>query len=155
MGTEHIRNVIIVDMDGTISDCGHRQHLAANKDWDAFHAVAHLDAPIGATIQALRAFYASSYDIIICTGRGEEYRRITERWLEDHGVAEMIETILMRPRDDYRPDHEIKLEAIDRYFGGREKALERVVLILEDRERVVQGWRDAGFTCWQVNIGDF
>ena len=29
--------IVICDIDGTISNCHHRQHLAAQKDWDAFH----------------------------------------------------------------------------------------------------------------------
>jgi hypothetical protein len=30
-----------------------------------------------------------------------------------------------------------------------------VLVVLEDRDRVVRAWRDAGYECWQVQEGDF
>ena len=33
--------------------------------------------------------------------------------------------------------------------------LNRVLLVLDDRDQVAKMWRDMGLTCFQVNYGDF
>ena len=33
--------------------------------------------------------------------------------------------------------------------------IEEVLVILEDRDRVVEEWRNLGFNCWQVRAGGY
>jgi hypothetical protein len=96
----------------------------------------------------------ATYTIIACTGRSEAQRKPTEAWLRERGI-DHFETILMRPNGDNTPDHQLKLRLVDEHFGSREAALEAVDFILDDRDRVVEAFRDAGFTCWQVQAGSY
>ncbi len=93
---------------------------------------------------------------IIVSGRSEEYRDVTERWLYDHGVS--YKHLYMR--DPTRVDEKgnrvndaiIKREIYDTYIRDNYQ----VVCTIDDRNRVVEMWRnDLGLICLQVADGNF
>lgn len=146
------RNVIVVDMDGTLADCRHRIHHALAKDWPSFHALSRDDPPHDDLVTAVKAFISNwpivDVQLIICTGRSEQYRKITHDWLMAHGIA--YDTMLMRPDEDYSPDGELKVGLLSRFFGSIEEARRRVLFILDDRDSAIEGLRNAGLPVWQV-----
>ena len=169
--------LIVCDIDGTISDCRHRQHLAVGRDWDAFHSLADLDPPIGAVVWFLEEMRTTGHTIIFLTGRPEYLRTLTLKWLEsacDFSLNEDYVELLMRPKDEFRPDYVIKPELLakslcdgefGRYVRNRHGAtfdvmkpqgwLSSNVLLLDDRDRVVEMWRNLGYDCWQTSMGAF
>lgn len=92
---------------------------------------------------------AAGHRIILLSGRQEEYRPHTERWLEKHVVS--CDELLMRPIGDRRSDDVVKLELFDKHI--RDRYWSR--LVIDDRDRCVYLWRKLGLACWQVNFGDF
>ena len=145
---------IVVDLDGTLCDCSHRVHWAQAKQWDEFHAGIPEDKPHDDVV-TLVSLASRNYEVLICTGRNEAHRKATTEWLKRHGLAEVVTDILMRPDNDRSPDHELKLRLVYDFFGGRDNALNSVLLVLDDRDKVVEAWRDAGFKCWQVQQGSY
>lgn len=141
---------IIFDIDGTIADLTHRRHFVASKpkNWDAFFAGIADDKPITPVISVLNCLFAKNF-IILCTGRGEEYREQTVQWLDRHGVE--YDALYMRPAGDYRPDDIIKEELLDQMIAEGHKPQ----LVFDDRKRVVDMWRRRGIICAQVAEGDF
>jgi phosphoglycolate phosphatase-like HAD superfamily hydrolase len=146
-------DAVICDIDGTLADNAHRRHYVerpvGEKDWTAFFAVQHLDplvTNIALTFEALSAWGMAK---VICTGRGEEYREVTEAWLANHGVA--YEVLLMRPEGNRDDDGDIKRTMLE---GLREAGYDPKIAI-DDRNRVVAMWRSEGLTCLQVADGDF
>jgi hypothetical protein len=89
------------------------------------------------------------------TGRNEAFRQLTWSWLNEHKLDEYIDTLIMRPDSDWRPDHELKIALLEQAFGSKERALERVAFILEDRDKVVEAYRNYGLPCWQVRPGGY
>lgn len=87
--------------------------------------------------------------IILLSGRQEEYRAHTERWLAKQGVV--YDELWMRPAADRRGDDIVKAELFDAHVRGRFN----VRMVLDDRDRVVALWRRMGLACWQVNYGNF
>lgn len=142
--------IVISDLDGTITDAEHRVHLVRNhpKDYDRFFAEARNDGPITAVISVLQALKQAGHDVHIITGRSEVVRQDTVEWLERHEVP--FDRLLMRPEHDYTPDDRLK----EGWFRA-EYEPEEVLLVLEDRARVVRMWRRHGLTCLQVADGDF
>lgn len=141
----------VVDLDGTLCDSRHRQHLAEAKQWDEFHSRLSLDNPypdVGAFIQS----YPIS-QFICLTGRPENYRMETEKWLIRHSIP--INALLMRPENDFESDTVVKPRLLYSFLGGRESALKLVTGILEDRDIMVEKWREEGFHCWQVRPGGY
>ena len=57
----------------------------------------------------------------------------------------------MRSRGDKRPDQVIKKEIYDKYIKDKFN----VLCVFEDRDKVVEMWRDEGLLCNQVYYEDF
>src|SRR5687768_17058828 len=82
---------VIVDIDGTLAEISHRRHYVASKpkNWKAFNASMHLDEPNTPVIEVVRALwtlplvdeYGPETRILLASGRGEEFRGVTEDWL--------------------------------------------------------------------------
>jgi len=87
--------------------------------------------------------------IIFMSGRSAVCRTETERWLAGEGFWDF--ELFMRPEGDNRKDSEIKLEL----FNAHVRDKYNVQLVLDDRNQVVQLWRNLGLTCLQVADGDF
>lgn len=143
------RNIIVVDLDGTLSNSGWREMHAQNKDWDLFHELGKADKP-NEDVKALIAAFKSAgdYQIVGCTGRNEKYRTQTIQWLYHHDIE--LDDILMRPENNWEPDHELKPSFFEAHYDKDE-----VLFVLDDREKVVQSWRDKGYNCWQVRPGGY
>jgi hypothetical protein len=142
---------IIFDIDGTLADVSHRQHFLRRtpKDWAAFQAAAHLDPPHEPIVRLARTLTLVGHRIVLCSGRGEQERPVTEEWLDRHAIAH--HGIYMRTEGDYRDDAIIKAELYERILAdGFSPAL-----VFDDRNRVVRLWRSLGLTCCQVADGDF
>jgi len=86
--------------------------------------------------------------IILCTGRGEEYREPTVAWLEKHNIP--YDKLMLRPAKDFRSDAEIKKEMLEELQKDY-----KVQYVLEDRDICVKMWRDNGLVCLQVAPGNF
>lgn len=143
-----VHPIYIFDLDGTLANCEHRVSHIPN--WDKFHSMCHLDTPIEPTIRLAKALSLTG-DVWIVTGRSEDYRKATNKWLVDNGLWG-VDLIFMRKHGDHRPDFEIKGEW---YSSLALSAKKRVKCVFEDRQRVVDMWRHKGITCYQVNYGDF
>jgi hypothetical protein len=81
--------------------------------------------------------------IIYCSGRPEQYRSVTDRWLLKWMLP--IEPLYMRKQGDYRPDDVIKFELL---IQIREEGYDPV-LVIDDRPSVVNMWRRHGLSVFQ------
>lgn len=144
---------IIVDIDGTIADCAHRAIFVNNpegtKDWKSFNARMDRDTPKYEVLRVIEALAAQGIAVLLVTGRFEEFRQITVKWLLENKIGYNL--MIMRPNGDFRSDHTIKKEIyhehIYPYFD--------VVGVFDDRDSVVEMWREQGLTCFQVQKGDY
>ena len=127
----------IVDLDGTISRDDERAHFRTQepKDWDAYNDACDTDTPIEEVVEIVNALYTAGHGIEIWTGRTENQRAKTKKWLKLYNVDHDL--LKMRPDGDFRPSHVIKLE----WLGNAEIKPD---LVFEDRETEVQSWIDAG-----------
>lgn len=151
-----LKNIAIVDIDGTVADINHRLHYIRRQkpDWDSFFAACVDDRPIEQIVRLVRALHEAGLEIAFLTGRSDIVRDETEQWLRDnvfYGAKNPDFQLIMRKAGDHRPDdlvkYELYMENIHRVYN--------VEFVLEDRSRVVKMWRDAGLTCLQVAEGDF
>jgi len=159
----------IFDLDGTLADLKHRRHfverpsfnlfdpkerIQANKpwkpNWDAFHAACVDDTPINAIIDVLACVRHNESDVWIWSGRMSTVSAETFRWLQDHHIR--FDQLKMRPAGDYTPDDQLK-ESWLHALSPEDRA--RLVMVFDDRQRVVDMWRRNGVVCAQVAPGDF
>jgi len=142
-----VEDMFLLDLDGTLCDVSHRKQLAKSKAWNEFHGLCHLDEPNPDVLRVVLLLQRTILPVIV-TGRNARWRTKTEVWLFRHGVS--WEALLMRPDGDFRPDAELKLSLLDQHYGGRTNWINRVVFALEDRDRVVETFRNLGIPTWQV-----
>lgn len=142
---------IIFDIDGTLADITHRRHHVATKpkNWSEFQKAAHLDTPNRPIATLARSLSCMAHRVVLCTGRGEQERPVTEAWLAQHQIP--YDALYMRAEKDYRGDDVIKGELLDRILADGFVP----ELVFDDRDRVVKVWRSRGIVCAQVAEGNF
>ncbi len=92
---------------------------------------------------------AEHYPIIFTSGRPESCREDTEKWLNT--FVRVPYRLYMRATGDNRPDWIVKYELYDNHIRTRFD----VQAVFDDRDQVVEMWREIGLTCMQVAPGDF
>ncbi len=121
-------------------------------NWDAFHAACAGDKPIVPVIDTMQRLRANA-EIWIWSGRMETVRQQTEFWLWGiMGNNWAGDQLKMRPAGDYTPDDRLK-ESWLKAMSPEDRA--RLVMVFDDRDRVVNMWRRNGVVCAQVAPGDF
>lgn len=152
-----MRQFIVLDLDGTICNIEHRQHLAAAKQWDEFHGLLEIDEPnldvLGLIQNIAEVYDEAAYDFIICTGRPEKYRNQTVAWLTKHAIP--VTALVMRSDNDFSKSGPMKTQMLEEYFGSKEKVIEAVAFALEDRDQIIEHFRNYGIRCWQVRPGGY
>ena len=150
----------IFDIDGTLANATHRLHLILNHTgkkihaphWNAFLDAAKDDEPIWPMIRLIQELFGNN-QIVLSTGRREDQREMTIRWLD---VAEVpFDTLIMRPVGDFRSDTIVKPERLLAMMGDNVHPLPGVITIFEDRKRVTAAWRKLGYHVCQVAEGDY
>lgn len=143
-------DTVIFDIDGTLADCTHRQHYVqgeGKKDWSNFFKGMGEDTPRTEIIELLKQKDSEGNRIILVSGRPDDYREVTEKWLEDNGVDYFH--LLMRKAGDSKPDTEVKKQILEKYFADRSK----IKLVVDDRPSVIRMWRDEGLEVMDVGNG--
>lgn len=148
----------IFDLDGTLALTEHRQHILDNRDdphrWQKFFAACVDDKPNWPVINTMHKLHITA-QILIWSGRSDEVRPQTVRWLTDNTMlmTHQVENMLrMRAAGDYTPDDELKAQWL-RDMPPQDR--ERLVAVFDDRDKVVAMWRAAGVACFQVAPGGF
>jgi FMN phosphatase YigB (HAD superfamily) len=142
--------VAIFDVDGTLMNIEHRRKYVTGekKDWKSFFDYMEFDTINDNVFHLAHALHRDGYIIMVCSGRNEKHREITEKQLAFGKLKPQV--LLMRADDDYRPDYEVKAEMLakikDSGFNPK--------IAVDDRPSVVKMWRDEGLTCFDVGGWD-
>lgn len=146
-----MKPLYIFDLDGTLALIEHRRHFVEGdkKDWPAFFAACVDDKPNFPVIGVMHALENSGAEIRIWSGRSDEVRGLTEKWLKNF---DCLHPLTMRKAGDHQPDEKLKADWLDSMLP---EDRERLRVIFDDRDRVVAMWRSKGVTCFQVAPGDF
>ena len=146
--------LVIFDLDGTLSDSSHRQHFVQQrpKDFKSFYEQAAYDPPNDPVLNTYLALDQEAHDLILVSGRPNDYREITEEWLHEYVWIFRMTLLFMRKSGDFRPDYEIKREIL---YDNIIPVYGKPGLAFDDRDQVVQMWRAEGIPCFQVAEGSF
>ena len=146
--------IVIFDLDGTLALIDDRRDLATKDngkfDWDVFFNPdnINLDLPNQPVINMANMLHKQGFRIFILSGRSDVTHQATVNWLNDNGV--WWDHLVMRPQNQlYLPDNDLKQGWLDTI--GKDN----VAMVFDDRNQVVDMWRQNGLTCFQVADGDF
>jgi predicted kinase len=138
---QDLPRAILVDIDGT---------LAHKHDRNAYD-YKHVDKDECDMIIAelVNQLYRLHYTIIIVSGREDSCQDLTISWLKKHMID--YHHLYMRKSKDMRKDRVVKKEIYDREIKDKYS----VLFVLDDRNQVVEMWREIGLKCLQVQEGNF
>jgi len=137
---------VVFDLDGTLADCRHRVHFVRDgaHDWDSFFSECVNDPPFDHVIDTLSAHARAGHRVEIWSARSDTVRNPTLHWLARHGIpGELL--VHMRAAGDHTPDVALKKSWLCAIHPD-----ERPDLVYDDRQRVVDMWREMGIPCFQV-----
>lgn len=129
---------IMVDIDGTLA------HMNGRRKPYEWHLVG------GDDVDETIASITNKYDrVIVMSGRDEVCRAETQAWLAKHSIN--YDKLVMRPLNDNRKDSIVKWELYEKHV----KPFWDIEFVLDDRQQVVDMWRENGLKCLQVSEGAF
>lgn len=132
---------IVCDIDGTLALFGDRS------PYDRDYSIDELNVPVD---EILIKFAADvRFTILLVSGRKDSFESVTRKWLQNNFIP--YDHLWMRKADDSRNDTIVKEEIYREHIEGKYN----VLFVLDDRNRVVELWRNLGLTCLQVAEGDF
>ena len=166
---------IIFDVDGTLMNVEKRVSFAKKHkkdtdrvmDWDIFLdplVMLEFDRPnidvcnTAKSLESTRVWEINSNDIsndsfinniIITSARNERHRDITVKQLKLAGVK--YDSMYLRDDGDMRPDDIVKEELLGKIRADGYNP----TIAFDDRNQVVNKWRELGINCYQVRAGDF
>ena len=136
--------LVMADLDGTTALFKHHR---GPFDYDQVSA----DAPNIPVIRTIEALARDGRTIVFMSGREQVpgCYEDTHAWLKRHVDVPDFE-LYMRAFEDHRRDAIVKAELYYAHVAPRP-----VLLVLDDRDQVVDGWRALGLSCFQVAPGNF
>jgi phosphoglycolate phosphatase-like HAD superfamily hydrolase len=151
-----MKKTVIFDLDGTLAIIDRRRDLSmigGKRDWDVFFDPINIkwDDPNTTVITMAQILYSQGFKIVILSGRSARTQDATINWLDDNDVP--FDDIHMRPTDKkshFMPDNMLKQNWLFTVLKDDD-----VFAVFDDRQQVVDMWRDNGLTVFQVADGDF
>ena len=148
------KKTVIFDLDGTLALIDKRRDISTKDDgkmdWNKFFdpGLIDLDLPNQTVIDMANMLHSQGYLIYIFSGRSDKTEDATKDWVDKHNVN--YDLLQMRPQGLlYKPDNDLKQD----WLNVIKK--DRVAMVFDDRNQVVDMWRQSGLTCFQVADGDF
>lgn len=135
-----LQPAIVCDIDGTLAHMRDRSPY----DWGKV-GNDKVDIPIA----WLTSILFRSVSVILVSGRDASCHKETQDWLAKNGIC--YTKLIMRKEGDNRPDEVVKEEMFNENIRGNYN----VKFVLDDRNKVVDMWRQLGLKCLQVAEGDF
>ena len=123
-------------------------------NWEVFFDPKNidLDQPNDAVIKMAQTLKDAGNRIVILSGRSKATKDATKAWLNKFNVP--FDVLKMRPTDGglkWMKDDLLKKKWLDDLFPNTDD----IICVFDDRNKVVQMWRDNGITCFQVADGNF
>ena len=142
--------LVVSDIDGTLAELSHRIGFVRTKpaNWKAFNAAMVNDTVIEPVAHICRTMIAEGHTVILASGRSENNRPETEKWLKENNITG-YHKLLMRNKDDNRDDTIVKYEIL---LDIMEEFGKKPDMVFDDRPKVVRMWREQGifvFNCAQ------
>ncbi|KKN90148.1 hypothetical protein LCGC14_0232640 [marine sediment metagenome] len=171
---------VLCDIDGTLANIDHRRHFIdrycpncprerrtvwvldevrgricttcesklTKADWKSFFAGMKDDVVCYPVANILHACKALGFKIVLVTARYEEHKAVTEDWLKRNYVE--YDDLYMRCDGDSRKDVLVKKDML-----ALIRAAYLIHFVIDDRQQMVDMWREEGLTCFQVADGNY
>lgn len=143
---------VIFDLDGTLCDTRHRQHIIDQRydkgrhDWLGY-SMACADDGLIEPVAALAKILHRTHLVMLLTGRNVQAVDLTIEWLNDHDVS--WDDLAMRGESDFRHNDVFKKAKVQQL-----QRLRRFDLAVEDNPNVVPVFAELGIPTLLVQPPD-
>lgn len=146
------KDIVICDIDGTISKVGEREKYAKAGDWEKFYADDFHDEPIVEVCNLVETLLDKEYEVVFITRRSTQCRQKTENWLRRNIHSKNLQfAALYMPDDENLADNTvIKPELLDKFLLYSGRKMEDIAFALEDDAAMVNKWVEMGITCLNI-----
>ena len=139
------KKIVICDIDGTVANNDHRQHLLKGfKTWDLFFNALDKDTPILEVIEYVLKLHSNGKKIVFITGRPERFRKPTLRWLSRYFDFEL--NVFMRGNGDIRHKKLVKKDIFTENFNS-----EQIYIAIENDFELIGLWKSLGLQVKEIN----
>lgn len=138
----NLPDAYIFDIDGTLA-------INNNGRSPYDYTKVHLDDVNKDVLRIYKYIMWEGVTRFIVSGRDDGCMEVTKKWFEDKQIPH--DGIFMRKTGDKRKDAIVKKEIFDNNFRGKYN----IIGVFDDRQQVVDMWREIGLTCFQVAPGNF
>lgn len=131
-------NALIIDIDDTLSNAEERRHYLKGytKDFEGFFSKMWHDT-VNEHIRLICDVFKGN--ILLLTGRTENFRELTETWLIKHGIN--YHHLFMKPlKHKFVKDFEFKED----FYLNQIKPYYNVIHAIDDRKAVLNMWQEVG-----------
>jgi hypothetical protein len=137
--------IIVIDIDHTVADAFWRDSMIGVNTWDEYYENGKYDKPFKNVSNLINNLSAAGYVFIGFTGRPEKFRGMTVGWLVRNKID--IDTILMRPDDDYTKNSELKIRLVKDHF---KENLHTIHFVIDDNEESILEFYKLGIPTLQI-----
>lgn len=141
-----LRDAVLVDLDGTIA------LKSPDRSIHDYNEKVLGDLPNTNVIRAVQGFKAIGISPVFLSGRKgtSTCREATQMWIQKHVLVGSYDLHMRAPHDN-RTDYLVKKDLFDAHVRNTWN----VIGALDDRQQVVDMYREMGLTVFQVAPGDF
>lgn len=137
--------IVVIDIDHTVADSFWRDSMIGVVPWDEYYENGKYDKVFHNVANLINNLSASGYEIIGFTGRPEKFRSLTVGWMIRNNID--IDTILMRPDNDFTKNSELKIRLIKDHFKNDFK---KIHFIIDDNEESILEFYKLGVPTLQI-----
>lgn len=137
-------SIIIVDLDGCVSDDKWRRGYLRPPFYEDYHMLAPWDEPQNLDI------FAGGHAVAIFTARPSAYRLPTKEWLARRGIK--WQWLFMRGLGNVDPSPLLKQKMFVSF--ARNRRISDIVAIYDDRADVLDALRQYGVPCYQRDCNE-
>lgn len=132
------KKAIIVDIDGTLANSDHREHVLEHGNRDKYFDLVDGDTLNDWCADLIDKYKESGHAVILLTGRPERVRGVTENWLKDYDVQ--YDQLIMRGDQDREQGHIYKEKIYDNHLSDKFD----VDMIIDNDPKIIEKFRRMG-----------
>ena len=137
---EYIKNKLVIDIEGTLSNAKHRMHLLKENKFLEFQKQFEFDTLNKNVFLFIKQFKQfREVEIILLTAKQERYRDIVIKWLQKYNIK--YDKLIMKNEDI--SDINFK----ERYAKNHK---EEILFALEDVGKIAKMFSDNGIPCLRI-----
>jgi len=146
--------LFVFDIDGTLANIDHRKHHLVSKgkkkNWEPFFRDQHLDEPHWPVFDVMKALTLAGNVCIVITGRMEQHREASLKWIQEHYELEFDnDNLIMRADGDRTDDDELKWNIVQDILYKNPNL--ELAALFDDRHRIIDKFRQNGVYAFECN----